>query len=139
LEFSLVAGPLIVVLFGFLAVNMVFHTWSSMQHAAQFAARMISTGQVTNFANGPISGANPTSTITCGGNLTVAQAEYHACANLPAWTSFTVTASRDCATPAVTVSISTNAQTAAIADLAGLFGGKTIVARAVVMAEGQCV
>lgn len=100
---------------------------------------MISTGQITNFANGPISGGNATSTTNCGPNLTVTQAEYHACANLPAWTSFTVTASRNCATPSVTVSISTSAQTAAIADLVGVFTGKTIVARAVVMPEGQCV
>ncbi len=137
-EFALIVGPLLTIMFGFIATNILFFSWAAMQDSAQFAARMVSTGQVKNFANGAITLANTTSTVTCSGTLTSTQAEYYACQGLPSWATFTVTASQNCAVPSVTVSISVNAKTAALADVYSIFTGKTLVAQSVLMKEGLC-
>ena len=138
LEFVFVAGPFLVLLFGFIATSAVLHTWSTMQNYAQYAARMMSTGQIKNLTTGPITVANSTATTSCGSALTNAQVEYYACTGLPSWVSFTVTATQNCAVPSVTVSISANASTAAIADMFAIFTGKTLVAKSVMMKEGVC-
>src|SRR4051812_31698096 len=54
LEFVLASAPLILLVFGFIATSAVFNTWSNMQSNVQYAARMMSTGQVKNLANGAI-------------------------------------------------------------------------------------
>ncbi len=138
LEFVLVAMPLLMVVFGFVSLCAVFFTMSAMQISAQFTGRLISTGQIKNLANGPISYTNTTSTTSCGTTLSSSQAEYYACAGLPTWASFSVTTTEDCAVPSVTVTISTNGSAAAIADVMHVFTGKTISATAVVMKEGLC-
>lgn len=138
LEFALVVGPLMTVMFGFMATNVLFFTWAAMQDSAQYAARMVATGQVKNFANGAITTANTTSTVVCSGSLNTAMAEYYACQGLPSWATFTVTASEDCAVPSVSVSISVSATAAALADIYAVFAGKTIVAQSVLMKEGVC-
>jgi Flp pilus assembly protein TadG len=137
-EFAVIAGPLMTILFGFIATNVMFFTWAAMQDSAQFAARMISTGQVKNFANGAITLQNTTSTVACSATLNSTQAEYHACQGLPAWASFTVTASENCSVPSVTVSISVDAKAAALADVFAIFTGRTLVAQSVMMKEGLC-
>lgn len=137
-EFAVIAAPLMTILFGFIATNVLFFTWAAMQDSAQLAARMVSTGQVKNFANGAITTSNTTSTVTCSGTLTSAQAEYYACQGLPAWASFSVTATENCSVPSVTVSISVDAKAAAMADIYSIFTGKTLVAQSVVMKEGLC-
>ena len=138
LEFVFVAGPFLVLLFGFIATSAVLHTWSTMQNYAQYAARMMSTGQIKNLTTGPITVSNSTATTSCASALTNAQVEYYACTGLPSWVSFTVTATQNCAVPSVTVSISANASTAAIADMFAIFTGKTLVAKSVMMKEGVC-
>ena len=138
LEFALVSIPLITLLFSFIATSCIFYTMAAMQATAQYSARMVSTGQIKNFSNGAITTQNTTATTTCSGSLTTAQAEYYACAGLPSWATFTVTATENCAVPSVTVGISVNAQTAAMADIFGYFTGKTLLAQAVIMKEGQC-
>lgn len=138
LEFALVAGPLMTIMFGFLATNVMFFTWAAMQDSAQMAARMIATGQVKNFANGAITTANTTSTVTCSGTLATTTAEYYACQGLPSWATFSVTASENCAVPSVSVSISVGASAAALADIFSIFSGKTLVAQSVMMKEGVC-
>jgi len=137
LEFALVAGPLMAVMFGFLATNVLFFTWSAMQDSAQYAARMMATGQVKTFANGTITTANTTSTSVCG-NVASGVVEHFACQGLPSWATFTVTATQNCAIPNVSVSISVNAKSAALADVFSIFTGKTIVANSVMMKEGLC-
>jgi Flp pilus assembly protein TadG len=137
-EFAVIAAPLLSILFGFLATNIMFFTWAAMQDSAQLAARMVSTGQVKNFANGAITTSNTTSTVTCSASLTSTQAEYYACQGLPSWATFTVTASENCSVPSVTVSISVNAKSAALADVYSIFTGKTLVAQSVLMKEGLC-
>lgn len=137
-EFAVIAAPLMTILFGFIATNVLFFTWAAMQDSAQFAARMVSTGQVKNFANGAITTANTTSTVTCSGSLTSTQAEYYACQGLQSWATFTVTASENCAVPSVTVSVSVDAKAAALADIYSIFTGKTLVAQSVLMKEGLC-
>lgn len=137
-EFAVIAAPLTTILFGFIATNVLFFTWAAMQDSAQMAARMVSTGQVKNFANGAITLANTTSTVTCSGSLTTTQAEYYACQGLPSWATFTVTATENCTVPSVTVSVSVDAKAAALADVYSLFTGKTLVAQSVLMKEGLC-
>ncbi len=138
LEFVLASAPMILLVFGFIATSAVFNTWSNMQSNAQYAARMMSTGQIKNLANGALTTTNTTNTTACSGTLTNTQVEYYACNGLPSWTTYSVTATENCAVPSVTVSLTASAATAAIADVAAIFTGKNIVAQAVVMKEGSC-
>src|SRR5258708_7745893 len=131
LEFVLACGPLLVLAFGFIATSAVFNTWSNMQSSAQYAARMMSTGQVTQNNNGTISSSNSTSSMTCSSSISTSKVEYYACANLPGWASFTVSTAEDCTKPSVTVTLSANAATAAIADAGAFFSGKTITSSAI--------
>jgi Flp pilus assembly protein TadG len=130
LEFALVATPLMLLVFGFIAVSAVFNSWSSMQGNAQYAARMMSTGQIASW--------NSTATA-CSPLPASTKVEYYACKGLPGWTSFTATVSEDCTVPSVTVKLSANTKGAAIVDIANIFGSTaTISAQAVVMKEGSC-
>jgi Flp pilus assembly protein TadG len=137
-EFVLASVPLMLLMFGFIASSAVFNTWSSMQANSQYAARMMSTGQIGNNVNGAFSNTNASSSTTCGSSLRNTQVEYYACAALPSWATFTVTTSENCAVPSVTVSLSASASAAAIADIENFFSGKTIVAQTVFMKEGTC-
>lgn len=137
LEFALLAGPLMTVMFGFMATNVLFFTWSAMQDSAQYAARMMATGQVKTFSNGAITAANTTSTATCG-SVASGVVEHFACQGLPSWATFTVTATQNCAVPSVSVSVSVNAKAAALADIYSVFTGRTIVANSTMMKEGVC-
>jgi Flp pilus assembly protein TadG len=138
LEFVLSAGPLLLLLFGFIATNTIFYTWSTMQNNAQYAARMMSTGQAANLATGPITATNTSSTVTCDGTQSATQVEYFACTGLPGWARFTVTATEDCSVPSVAVSVSVGTGMAALGDVFSLFSGGTLVARSVLMKEGTC-
>lgn len=136
-EFALVVGPLMMLVFAGIAATALFFTWGAMQEKAQFAARMVSTDNVKNFANGPITLANTSSTSNCS-SAPAGTVEYLACQGLPNWGTYTVTASEDCSVPSVTVSISIAAKSAAIVDLFSIFGEKNIVAKSVVMKELAC-
>ena len=138
LEFAIVATPLMLMTFGFIAVSGIFYTWPAMQSSAQYAALMVATGQINSISTGAITTSNTTATTTCSGSLTSTEAEYYACTGLPNWVTFTVTTTENCATPSVAVSLSTNATAAAIADVFSIFTGKTLVASAVLMKQGQC-
>ena len=129
LELALVATPLIMLLFGFIAASAVFYSWSTMQNNAQYAALLVSTGQVKSWNTGA---------INCSGSLSNTKAEYYACSGLPSWATFTVTTAENCAVPNVTVSISASATKAAIVDVYKVFTGKTLLASAVVMKQGLC-
>ena len=137
-EFAIVATPLILMTFGFIAVSAVFYTWSSMQNAAQYAALLVATGQIKNLSTGAITTSNSTATTTCSSSLPSTEAEYYACSGLPSWVTFTVTTTENCATPSVTVSLSASASAAAIADVFSIFTGTTLVSSAVVMKQNQC-
>jgi Flp pilus assembly protein TadG len=138
LEFGILAPTLLMLLFGFVATGTLIFTWSAMQSTAQYAALMVSTGQVKSLSNGAITTSNTTATTTCSGSLTTSEAEYYACHALPSWATFTVTTTENCAVPSVTVSVSASGSTAAIADVFDIFTGRTLTAEAVVMKEGQC-
>lgn len=139
LEFALVSLPLLTLVFGFIATNSMFYTWSAMQSSAQFAARVVSTGQIKSLSTGVISASNLTATATCSGTLSSSTAEYHACRGLPSWATYSVTVTISCATPpSVTVNTSVGAAAAALANVYSLFSGQTLVARAVMMKEGAC-
>jgi Flp pilus assembly protein TadG len=137
-EFVLASVPLMMLIFGFIATSAVFNTWASMQGNAQYAARMMSTGQIARNNAGALSSTNTTATVACSSSLTSTQVEYYACTGLPTWATFSVTSTENCAVPSVTVSLSANAATAAIADIENFFSGKTIVAQTVMMKEGSC-
>ena len=137
-EFVLASVPLILLMFGFIATSAVFNTWSSMQANSQYAARMMSTGQIGNNVNGAFSNTNASSSTSCGSSLKNTQVEYYACTGLPTWATFTVTTTETCSVPSVTVSLSASASAAAIADIENFFSGKNIVAQTVFMKEGSC-
>lgn len=137
-EMALVFPPFLLLCFGFIGVNAALYTRSSMQNAAQLAARMMATGQVTNFTSGAISGATATNTTTCAAGMSNTTVEYYACNGLPTWATFTVTATQTCAVPSVTVRISASGFTAAAGDAFDFLLGKTIAAQAVMMKEGTC-
>lgn len=138
LEFAIVATPLMLLTFGFIAMSAVFYTWSSMQSGAQYAALLVATGQIKNLSTGAITANNATATTTCSSSLTSTEAEYYACTGLPSWVTFTVTTTENCATPSVTVSLSASASAAAIADVFAIFTGKSLVSSAVVMKQPPC-
>jgi Flp pilus assembly protein TadG len=137
-EFAVASVPLMLMVFGFIATAAVFNTWSTMQSNTQYAARLMSTGQITNNNSGAISSTNNSVTTPCSSSMKSTQVEYYACTGLPTWTTFSVTTTENCAVPSVTVSLSTGATTAAIADVEQIFSGKTIVAQTVMMKEGTC-
>ena len=138
LEFALVLTPLLSLVFGFIAISGVFFTWSTMQNAAEYAAMLVATGQVTKISTGTLSSTNTTATIQCGSSMTSGEAEYYACSNLPSWASFSVTTTEDCTMPSISVVLSADASTAAIADVFKIFSGDTLRATAVVMKQGTC-
>lgn len=137
-EFALASVPLMLMVFGFIATAAVFNTWSTMQSNTQYAARLMSTGQITSNNSGAITTANNSVTTPCSSSMKSTQVEYYACTGLPTWTTFTVTTTETCATPSVTVSLSTSATKAAIADIEKIFSGNTIVATTIMMKEGTC-
>jgi Flp pilus assembly protein TadG len=128
-EFVLVSGPLLLLLFGFIATNALFYTWSVMQNNVQYASLMIATGQVTSFSS---------TGVTCSSSLGTNQVEYYACSGLPGWTSFTAHVTETCSVPNVSVSLSTNASSAGLADVYSIFSGKTLTAQATTMKQGNC-
>lgn len=83
-EFAVVMAPLMLLCFGFIGVNAAMYMRSAMQNSAQLAARMMATGQIKNFASGPIVGANATATTVCSGSLANTTVEFYACRDLPA-------------------------------------------------------
>jgi Flp pilus assembly protein TadG len=128
-EFALVSGPFLLLLFGFVATNAMFYTWSVMQNNVQYAAMMMASGQVTSWSS---------SSVSCGSSLTNTQVEYYACTGLPGWTTFTAKAAETCSVPNVSVTLTTNASTAGLADIYSLFSGITLTAAATAMKQGSC-
>ena len=126
-EFALVSGPFLLLLFGFVATNALFYCWSVMQNNVQYAAMMMSTGQISSW-----SGSN----VSCSSTLASTQVEYYACAGLPGWTTFTAKATQTC--PSVSVTLSTSASTAGLADIYSLFSGVTLTAGATALKQRSC-
>jgi Flp pilus assembly protein TadG len=120
-EFALALTPLLMLVFGFIAASAIFFTMSTMQSYAQYAARMMATGQITQLSTGAISTTNTTATTNCSSSLSSSQVEYYACTGLPSWVPVSVTATENCAVPSVTVSLSASASSAALADMFGFF------------------
>jgi Flp pilus assembly protein TadG len=128
-EFALVSGPFLLLLFGFVATNSLFYTWSVMQNNVQYAAMMMASGQVTNWTSAGVS---------CGSSPASTQVEYYACSGLPPWTTFNAKATETCSVPNVSVTLTTNASTAGLADIYSLFSGVTLTASATAMKQGSC-
>jgi Flp pilus assembly protein TadG len=130
LEFALAATPFMMLVFGFIAANLLFITWSNMQNSAYNAAFLMATGQISSFQS---------RSVGCSGSLSSSSAEYYACQNLPSWTSFNATATENCTAPAsVTVQVSTNAGTMAGVDIFSFFSGRTVVTNATMIKQGTC-
>jgi Flp pilus assembly protein TadG len=130
LEFALVSAPLMIMLFGFVAMNSVFLSLASMQGNVLNASMVMATGQITSFQG---------RAVTCSGSLSTTSAEYYACQGLPSWVTFTATASENCTSPAtVTVTLSADASSAALADVYGFLSGKTLSTQSVLMKQGTC-
>ncbi|HUN42688.1 MAG TPA: TadE/TadG family type IV pilus assembly protein [Acetobacteraceae bacterium] len=138
IEFAMIVTPLLVLIFGFISVSAIFYTWSSMQNAAQYAAMLVSTGQVKDVSTGALSPSNTSATTRCSSTLSSSDAEYYACSNLPSWATFTVITTENCAVPSVEVSLSASASAAAIIDIFKFFSGETLTAQATLMKEGSC-
>ncbi len=148
LEFALAVTPLLLIMFGFIATNLMFFTLSAMQSSANFAAMSVATGQINKNNNGLLTSANTNSTaIACSLATDASKVEYYACQNLPSWASFTVTTSEVCGAtpPTISVTISVDATAAGIVDLNAMFGStmsmfhnKTLTATSVAMKQGSC-
>ena len=130
-EFALASTPFLMMIFGFVSVNMLFVAWSNMQNASYNAAFVTATGQVTSFQS---------KAVTCSSSLTNTQAEYYACQNLPSWATFTATVTETCSPAPATVSVSVSAGATALAgvDIFSFFSGKTLVTNATMMKQGTC-
>jgi Flp pilus assembly protein TadG len=133
LEFAMMAPVLIILTFGFIATNMTMYTWSAMQSNAQYAARVIATGQVTSWTSA--------GSVACSSSPASTTVEYYACQGLPSWASYTVSVSETCSPPSgtpQTVSVTINATAAALGDVSGFFKSKTFSTQTVQMKEGTC-
>ena len=137
-EFAILAPTLMLMVFSFVALSTIFFSWSAMQNSAQYAALMVSTGQVKSVSSGALSSTNNSATTTCSSSLTSSEAEYYACTGLPGWGNYTVTTTENCAVPSVAVSISATGASIALMDIFEFFSGQTFSAQSVVMKEGQC-
>jgi Flp pilus assembly protein TadG len=137
-EFAILAPTLMLLVFGFVATSSVFYIWSAMQNSAQYAALLVSTGQIKSLSTWPITAVNNTATTACSESLSATEAEYYACSGLPSWGSFTVTTTENCAVPSVAVTVSASASSAVIADVFQIFRGRTLSVQSVVMKEGLC-
>ncbi len=146
-EFALAMTPMLMIVFGFIATNLMFYTLSVMQNSSQYGTMMGATGQAKSNANGTISVANRTSTnIACSsgsppvanGALTTAMVEYYACTGLPSWANFSVSTVEDCSVPKFSVTISVNASSAALADIFNFFTSQTLSASSVAVKQGTC-
>jgi Flp pilus assembly protein TadG len=131
-EFALAATPLMFIVFGFFAINLMFYTLSTMQSAAQYAAMMLATGRATTSNTGAL--------VSCTASPANPTAEYFACTDsaLPGWATFQVSSAEDCSVPKVSVTISVNASAAALADVFSFFTGQTLATTSVAMKQGTC-
>src|SRR3954467_6602703 len=78
-EFALASWPLMMLLLASVAINSVFTVMTGMQANAQYAARLMSTGQAASNVNGTITTSNLSSTsVSCtDGRVTSGKAEYY--------------------------------------------------------------
>lgn len=130
MEFAIMGSVLMAMVFGFIATNALFYTWTAMQNSVENAGVMMATGQLTSFQS---------KAVSCSSTLTSSQVEYYACQGLPTWASFTATATENCTSPAtVQVQLSVNGSSAALADAFSVYGTNTITAVATLMKQGTC-
>jgi Flp pilus assembly protein TadG len=146
-EFALAMTPMLLIVFGFIATNVMFYTLSVMQNSSQYGTMMGATGQAKNNVNGTITAANRTSSNvacstgsppTANAALTTSMVEYYACTGLPSWANFSVTTLEDCSVPKFSVTISVNASSAALADIFSFFTSETLTATSVAVKQGTC-
>ncbi len=82
-EFALASVPLMLMVFGFIATAAVFNTWSTMQSNTQYAARLMSTGQIPTTANAGNTGTSYQQQFHYHGvrarSMRNTQVEYYAC------------------------------------------------------------
>ena len=141
LEFALAATPLLILVFGFIAINAVFYNLATMQSNAQYAAMAAATKLVTSNAVGTFAAHTSSGPTLCSSaSVTTSTAEYYACTGLPSWATFSVSTSENCGgtVPTVTITVTANASAAALADLYAIFTGKTLTSTSVAMMQGQC-
>ncbi len=138
LEFALLSAPMLIMLFSFVAVNLMLYSWSAMQTSSQNAATVFATVSPTSTA-GTIG-----TTVNCSSSPASTTVEYYACQNLPSWTTFSVVLARTCsavATVPSTVSVTVSAANmsgAAMVDTYSLFSGKSLVASTTMVKQGTC-
>ena len=128
-EFALAATPLLMIVFGFIATNLLFFTLSVMQNSANYAAVMLATGSATTTNTGTL--------ISCSAPPASGTAEYYACIGLPSWATFQAKSSRDCAALKASVTISVSASAAALADVFNIFTGETLSTTSISMPQGK--
>lgn len=131
-EFALAMTPLLLIVFGFFAINIMFYTLSAMQNSAFYAASLLAAGKATTANNGTV--------VSCGSSPSRPTAEYYVCTSsmLPEWATFQATSAEDCSVPKVSVTVSVNASAAALADVFSFFTGQTLTTTSVQMKQGSC-
>lgn len=132
LEFAMAATPLIILVFGFFAINLMFYTLTTMQNASFFAVTMLAAGRATT--------ANTGTPVSCAATPASPTAEFFACSDpsLPGWATFQVSSTQDCAGLKVSVTVSVNASSAALVDIFSTFTGETLTTTSVAMKQGSC-
>jgi Flp pilus assembly protein TadG len=131
-EFALAMTPLLLIVFGFFAINIMFYTLSAMQNSAFYAASLLAAGKATTTNNNAV--------VSCAASPAHPSAEYYVCNSsmLPEWATFEVTSAEDCSVPKVSVTVSVNASAAALADVFSFFTGQTLTTTSVQMKQGSC-
>ena len=130
LEFAVIAVPLLGIIFGFFAINIMFYTLSTMENAGIYAAQLLAAGKATT--------ANTGTSVSCSTAPASPSVEYYVCNSgvLPGWATFSAASSYDCSVPKVSVTITVDASTAALADVYSVFSGRTLSTTSVAMKTG---
>ena len=130
-EFSLVAFPFILIVFGSVTFGWIFFLISNMESAAREAARRMAVAEASFSA----------SDVTCSDAAAQVpgSAEFFACGLLVFTTAMTVNADDLCPTErSVRVQITVDAGQVAILDILGYFDGRDLSAEVTLRKEAEC-
>ncbi len=128
-EFAIVVPVLLFFVTGTIMFGWVFFLQNNMENAAREAVRRMSVAEAS------FGGAS----ITCGDPaLPPASAEAYACSYLPNIDAFTIQTGQNCTDRTVSVRVTADGSSSVLADIFGVFAGRTLAAQVTMRMEGTC-
>ena len=128
-EFAIVVPALLFFVTGIIMFGWVFFLQNNMENAAREAVRRMSVAEAS-FGGTPITCGDPT--------LPPASAEAYACSYLPNIDAFTIQTGQNCTDRTVAVRVTADGSSSVLADIFGVFAGRTLAAQVTMRMEGTC-